>query len=109
MQTIFFIVIAITTAVLAVPALLLAKAFKAQRPKYGYAFTATFFILLAGGGIQLMSVSQQIQYSLVLFSGAFIYGYFFRLRLLKSFVIALVVSILHLAIAAAAVPLIIQL
>lgn len=109
MQTIFFIVIALSAAVLAVPAVLLAKALKAQRPKYGYAFTATLFILLLGGGVQLMSVSQQIQYSLVLFSGALLYAYSFRLRLLKSFVIALVVAILHFAIAAAVVTLIFKL
>lgn len=109
MQITFFIVIAILAAVLAVPAVLLAKILKAQRPRYGYAFTATLFILLLGGGIQLLSVGQQIQYSLVLFSGALLYAYCLRLRLLKSLVIALVVSILHFAIAVAAVSLIFKL
>lgn len=109
MQITFFIVIAILTAVLAVPAVLLAKVLDAQRPKYGYAFTATLFILLLGGGLQLVSVSQQIQYSLVLFSGALLYAYSFRLRLLKSLVIALVVSTLHFFIAAAVVAIIFKL
>ena len=109
MHTTLIIVVAILAVVLAAPAVLLAKMLKAQRPKFGYAFTATLFTLIIGGIIQLFSISQQLQYSVLLLSSSLLYAFALRLRLLKSFVIALVVTILHFAITAAFVSQIIYL
>jgi hypothetical protein len=103
MQTAHILVVAVLAVVLAVPAVLLAKALKAQRPRYGYVFTATLFTLIIAGVTQLVSANQQLRYSVVLLSGSLLYGFALRLRLLKSFVIALIVSILHFAITAVVV------
>ena len=95
------LIMAILAALLAIPAFLLARVFKAKRPNYGFAFTATLLQFAVAVGVQFLQVGQPIQYAILLFAGTLIYSFTLGLRLLKGFAIALMVAIIHLSLTTA--------
>jgi hypothetical protein len=97
MITSLLLIMAVLAALLAIPAFLLARVFKAKRSKYGFAFTATLLQFAVSVGVQFLPVGQPIQHAILLFAGALIYSFSLGLRLLKGFAIALMVAIIHLA------------